>query len=247
MTASIAAIILAAGAGKRFGGDVRKPFMQLDGRPTFIRSIELFANRPDVCATLLAVAPDDYDVVREKYAPNLSFMGIRLVKGGAERFDSVRAALQSLPDEAAYVCVHDAVRPCVLDTWIDAVFAEAQKTGAAILAAPVTSTLKHVSGAGVIDHTLPRDQLFEAQTPQVFRRDILVDAYDRLAPGEHPTDDAQVVERAGHPVAIVPADRRNIKITTPADLTLASAILKGISRKPASSAGPLGAFEEAQW
>lgn len=243
--AKYAVIIPAAGAGKRFGGDVKKPFAQLDGRPVFLRCIELFVNRADVLQILLTVNPDDYDVVREKYAANLMLLNIRLVRGGAERFESVSAALDAVPEEAEFVCVHDAVRPCVLDTWVDAVFSEAGKSGAAILAAPLTGTIKRVSGAGVIDETVSRDGLYEAQTPQVFRRELFRRAYTERPAEFHPTDDAQLVERIGHPVTIVETDRRNIKITHPGDLALAAAILKDIARRPKS--GPLGAFEEAKW
>jgi 2-C-methyl-D-erythritol 4-phosphate cytidylyltransferase len=245
MARKIAVIIPAAGAGKRFGGDVRKPFAQIDNRPVFIRSIELFLNRPDVCQTILTVAPDDFDVVKEKYAANIMFMGIKLVQGGAERYDSVRLALEHLDPAAELVCIHDAVRPCVLDSWIEGVFAEAEKTGAAILAAPLTGTIKRVAGSGVIDATVSREGLYEAQTPQVFRKDWLIAAYRAVSGDFRPTDDAQVIERAGHAVSVVASDRRNIKITTSGDMSLAGALLKEMTRK--AKAGPLGAFEEAQW
>ncbi|MBL8878968.1 MAG: 2-C-methyl-D-erythritol 4-phosphate cytidylyltransferase [Phycisphaerales bacterium] len=243
--AKFAVIIPAAGAGKRFGGDVKKPFAQLDGRPVFLRCVELFVNRADIAQIILTVNPDDYDVVREKYAANLMLLNIKLVRGGAERFESVAAALSVVPDEADYICVHDAVRPCVLESWIDAVFAEAGKSGAAILASPLTGTIKRVSAAKVIDATVSREGLYEAQTPQVFRRDLLTKAYAERPTDFLPTDDAQLVERIGHPVAVVETDRRNIKITHPGDLTLAAAILKDTARRPKS--GPLGAFEEAKW
>jgi 2-C-methyl-D-erythritol 4-phosphate cytidylyltransferase len=243
--AKVAVIIPAAGAGKRFGGNVKKPFAQLDNRPIFIRSIELFLNRDDVCQTLLAVAPEDYDVVREKYAAKIMFMGFKVVKGGNERFESVRAALAEVSDEADLICVHDAVRPCVLHTWIDEVFAEAVKSGAAILAAPLTGTIKRVGDSGFIDETVPRAGLYEAQTPQVFRRQLLQDAYAALPDDAAPTDDAGVVEHAGHAIAVVRSDARNIKITSPTDMDLAAALLKQINQRPK---GPsLGAFEEAQW
>jgi len=241
----IAVIIAAAGAGKRFGGDVKKPFAQIDNRPIFIRSIELFINRPDVCQNILAVPAADYDVVREKYAANLMFMGIKLVKGGQERFRSIQAALAQVDPQADLVCVHDAVRPCVQENWIDAVFAEAAKSGAAILAAPLTGTLKRVAESGFIDETVPREGLFEAQTPQVFGRELLIRAYKELPADFMPTDDAQAVERLGHAVRIVASDHRNIKITMPGDLDLAAALLKQMSRRPKGPA--MGAFEEAQW
>jgi 2-C-methyl-D-erythritol 4-phosphate cytidylyltransferase len=243
--AKVAVIIPAAGAGKRFGGNVKKPFALLDNRPIFIRSVELFINREDVIQTILTVAPDDYDVVREKYAANIMIMGLKLVNGGTERSDSVRAALASVDEQAELVCVHDAVRPCVLESWIDAVFAEATKSGAAILAAPLTGTIKRVAGSGMIDETVSREGLYEAQTPQVFQRELLVKAYAAL-PGEaRPTDDAEVVERFGHAVSVVPTDHRNLKITSPGDMTLAGVLIKEMGRK--AKAGGLGAFEEAQW
>lgn len=240
-----AVILPAAGAGKRFGGNVKKPFAKIDDRPVFIRSIELFIQRDDVCETHLTVSPEDYDVVKEKYAANIMFMGFKLVEGGHERYASVRKALANLSDDAEYVCIHDAVRPCVQESWIDAVFAEAQKTGAAILATPLAGTIKRVSEAKVIDETVSREGLFEAQTPQVFRRDVLEKAYADLPDATAPTDDAQVVEMSGHPVSIVEGDRRNLKITTPGDMVIAQAILKEMQRRPKS--GPMGAFEEAQW
>ena len=242
----VSVIIPAAGAGKRFGGDTKKPFAQIDNRPIFIRSIELFITRDDVCQVILAVGPDDYDVVRDKYAANLMFMEIKLVKGGEERFESVRAALSEVDEAADLICIHDAVRPCVLEKWIDEVFAEAGKSGAAILAAPLTGTIKRASDSGAIDETVSRDGLYEAQTPQVFRKDLILDAYAKLPDNAQPTDDAQVLEQAGHTVTIVQSDRRNLKITTGADLSLAASILKGISRK-AKKAAPRGPFEEAQW
>lgn len=243
--AKVAVVIPAAGAGERFGGTVKKPFAQIDNRPIFIRSIELFINRSDVIQVVLTVAPDDYDVVKEKYAANLMFMGIKLVKGGAERFDSVRNALGHVDESAELVCVHDAVRPCVLESWIDQVFKRAAETGAAILAAPLTGTLKRVK-KDTVEKTVSRTGLYEAQTPQVFRRDLLVKAYADMPADYRPTDDAQVVERSGHAVAIVASDQRNLKITTPGDMSLAGAILKEFGRQK-KKAPPRGPFEEAQW
>ena len=240
-----AVIIPAAGAGKRFGGDVKKPFAQIDGRPVVMRSVELFINRDDVCQVILAVSPDDYEVVKEKFAANIMVLGIKLVEGGFERYDSVRKALAAVDDEADLVAVHDAVRPCVTEGWIDKVFAKADETGAAILVAPLVGTIKRV-GDKQIEETVPRAGLFEAQTPQVFRKQLLIDAYAALDDSTPPTDDAEVVERTGQPVSIVETDRRNIKITTKSDMTLASVILKNMPRKPKDS-GPRNPFDEAQW
>ena len=241
----VAVIIPAAGKSERFGDGENKTLARLDGRPVFLRTIEHFINREDVIQTILIVGGEELGQVRSKYGPNLGFMGVQLVEGGQERVDSVAAGLEHVKEEADLVAIHDAVRPCVSERMIDDVFAEAAKTGAAILATPITGTIKRVTEAGVIDATVPRVGLFEAQTPQVFRRQLIIDAYaNRPEAGEAVTDDARLVEATGHPVSIVKSDPSNIKITTRADTTLAGAILKSRPRKKAAG---LGAFEEAQW
>jgi 2-C-methyl-D-erythritol 4-phosphate cytidylyltransferase len=238
----VAVIVPAAGSGARFGGKINKIFQRINDQPIFIRTLELFTAREDVCQTTIVVSPADMPYMKERFGGNLGFMGVKLVEGGATRTQSVRNALALLPPEADYVAVHDAVRPCVSALWVDAVFKEAQKTGAAILAYPVHGTLKKVSPQNVIDRTLPREELWEAQTPQVFRRDLLVQAY---ASDKDATDDAHLVEQMGHPVSIVLGDPRNIKITTPADLAFASAVIGTLPKpKPKRSGNP---FDEAQW
>lgn len=242
--AKFAVIVPAAGKSERFGGAEKKPFAKLDGRPVFLKTLEAFINREDVAQTLLVVAPEDMEQVKRSYGANLAFMNVQVVTGGAQRFHSVSNALGQVRDEADYVAVHDAVRPCVTQDMIDAVFAEAVKTGAAILAAPVVSTLKRVSAMRMVDATVPRDGLFEAQTPQVFRKDVLAAAYGRVTEHEPVTDDAESVERTGHAISIVMSDASNLKITSRADLPLASAIIKA---RPAKSVRKMGAFEEAHW
>lgn len=241
----ISVIVAAAGQGARFGGKEKKTFAKLDGKPLFIQTLQRFVNRDDTCQIVLSVAPEDMDAMKSKYGANLGFMGVQLVEGGARRCDTVAAALAAVSDDAGFVAVHDAARPCVTEAMIDAVIAEARKSGAAILAEPVTSTLKHVSGAGVIDATVPRSGLFLAQTPQVFKKDWIVAAYAEGVDADSDiTDDAQLLAEAGHAVAVVESDGTNIKITKKADLVLAQAILKS---RPAKAAPKLGAFEEAQW
>ncbi|HUS46616.1 MAG TPA: 2-C-methyl-D-erythritol 4-phosphate cytidylyltransferase [Phycisphaerae bacterium] len=239
----VAVIVPAAGAGKRFGGKGSKILQRIGEQPIFIRTLELFTNRDDVCDTQLVVSPRDMDELKQRFGGHLGFMGVRVVEGGPTRAQSVKNALAGVPETAAYVCVHDAVRPCVSHLWVDAVFAEARKTGAAILAIPVHGTLKKVSDARVIEQTVPRGDLWEAQTPQVFRRDLLVKAYEGNLEGA--TDDAQLVEALGHPVSVVPGDPRNVKITTPRDLRLAAAVIRSLPKpKPK---GPSHPFAEAQW
>ena len=242
----IAVIIVAAGKGERFnGGKENKAFAKIDGRPMFLRSVEQFANRDDVCQTILVISPQDEDFVKEKYGANLGFLGVQRAVGGARRCDSVANGLAAVREDAELVAIHDAARPCVSIEMIDRVFAEAGKTGAAILAAPLRGTIKRASGANVIDATIPRENLWEAQTPQVFRRSVIAEAYQRLTAEDELTDDAQVVEATGFPVALVESDFSNIKVTVPADLTMAGTILK--SRPKPTPKGPLTPFEEAQW
>jgi len=239
----VAVIIPAAGASRRFGGRTKKIFERLKDRPVFIRSLELFVNRPDVCEVLLVAAAEDLETLKTRYAANIGFMGVRLVTGGAERTDSVRNALAEVREDAEYVCVHDAVRPCVSPLWIDEAFAAAARSGAAILARPVHGTLKRVAGDRTIERTIDRRGVWEAQTPQVFRRELLVRAY--AAAASPAGDDAALVEALGEPVTVVCGDPRNVKITTRRDLAMAAAVVDRLPRpKLEKAAGP---FDEAQW
>jgi 2-C-methyl-D-erythritol 4-phosphate cytidylyltransferase len=220
----VSVILPAAGAGRRFGAGRSKIYQQLAGQAVFLRSLELFAGRPDVVQLQLVVAADEREEMARRFGPALRRLGAELAEGGPTRPQSVRNALGRVCGDAELLCVHDAVRPCVAQEWIDRVFAAAAETGAAILACPVRGTLKSVGDDAVVTETVPRAGLWEAQTPQVFARDLLRRAYQR--PLEGVTDDAQLVEALGHPVHVVLGDPRNLKITTPGDLALAEAILQ---------------------
>jgi 2-C-methyl-D-erythritol 4-phosphate cytidylyltransferase len=244
--AKVAVIVPAAGSSTRFGGKVKKPFALMGERAVFLRTLELFVNRDDVCQTILAVSPDDYDMVKTKYGANLGFMSVKLVKGGEERYQTVRLALDAVESDAELVAIHDAVRPCVTAEKISEVFASAAKHGAALLASEQTATLKKVGVDGFVEKTVDRERLFMAQTPQVFKTQIIKDAYAKLPESaKNITDDAQVAELAGYKVCIVPSDQTNIKITVQSDLKLAQVILE-ILPKPKPK-GPSNPFEEAQW
>jgi 2-C-methyl-D-erythritol 4-phosphate cytidylyltransferase len=245
--AQFAVIIPAAGSSSRFKDKEKKPFANLDGRAVWLRSVELFVSRNDVCQCLLVISPGDEDMFRRRFGANIAFMNVQIVLGGAERFESVANALAQLKAEAEIVAIHDAVRPCVTEAQVEAVFAKGQQTGAALLAVPVSDTVKKVGANQVIESTMPRQGLWLAQTPQVFRRDWLEAAYaDRAKFGKDITDDAQLVEAAGHKVHVVESAATNIKITTRADLYLAEAVLKSLPKpKPK---GPIHPFaEEEMW
>jgi len=232
----VSVILPAAGTGKRFGGNESKIFQRLAGKCIFMRALEAFTTRSDVCQVQLVVSPADMEPTGRRFGVALAAMGVSVVQGGATRSQSVRNALAKMSQEAELICVHDAVRPCISPAWVDAVFAEAARSGAAILAYPVHGTLKKVGPDGAVACTLPREQLWEAQTPQVFRRDVLLAAY---ASGGDATDDAALVEAIGQRVSVVAGDPRNIKITTAADLALAEAIIGTLSGcRTVPSSGP---------
>lgn len=220
-----------------FRGDRKKPFVDLKGRAVWVRAAEQFVHRDDVVQTIIAISPDDMDDFKQKFRPNLAFMNIDIVEGGAERADTVHRALNALRDDVDFVAVHDAARPLIVKEWIDAVFSAAEKTGAAILAIPVSSTLKRATdsqtiGEQTIGETVSREQLWQAQTPQVFRRDWLCDAYAQR--GEfQPTDEAQLLETTHkeRPISIVNGSPMNIKITTMADLKMAEALLNALPKE----------------
>jgi 2-C-methyl-D-erythritol 4-phosphate cytidylyltransferase len=241
-----AVILPAAGGSTRFRDKEKKPFSNLDGRAVWLRSAELFITRDDVIQTIVVVAPDDLELFRRRYTANLAFMNVQIAEGGRERFESVANALALVKPEAEFVAVHDAVRPCLTAELIDAVFGKAAATGAALLAVPVTDTVKQVDG-GRVTATVQRQGLWLAQTPQVFRRDWLTAAYaDRGKLGKDVTDDTQLVEAAGHPVHVVEGSTQNVKLTTKGDLILAEAILK--ARPKPKAKGPIHPFaEEEMW
>jgi 2-C-methyl-D-erythritol 4-phosphate cytidylyltransferase len=244
--ACFAVILPAAGQSSRFRDKEKKPFVNLDGRAVWLRTAELFVTRDDVIQTLLVVAADDQEMVRRRYGANLAFLNIQIVEGGRERFESVANALARLHADAELVAIHDVVRPCVSSAQIDNVFARAAQTGAALLAVPVADTVKRGEGQQVKE-TLARENLWLAQTPQVFRRDWLLEAYaNRGKLGAKITDDAQLIEATGHPVHLVTGSASNIKITAKDDLFLAEAILK--SRPQPKANRPAHPFaDEAQW
>lgn len=227
---SFAVILPAAGKSSRFRDpNYKKPFVPLDNRPVWLHAAEKFTNRSDVQQTLLVISPDDREAFQSKIGANAALLGIEIVDGGAARTDSVANALARVRADIDFVAIHDAARPCLADAWIDAVFAAAVKSGAAILAAPVNGTLKRLAADKTIAETVSREGLWEAQTPQVFRRQLLIDAYARRG-GPPATDDAQLVERLGHKVTVVPGSPMNLKITTKDDLRLAAAILKALPK-----------------
>jgi 2-C-methyl-D-erythritol 4-phosphate cytidylyltransferase len=246
MSQNVAVIICAAGVSSRFGGTRKKAFVDVAGRAVFLRSVEHFADRDDVKQVLLGIAAEDEELVSVKWGPNLKFFNVQTFMGGAERFDTVMKGLDLVKDDTELVAVHDACRCCVTKEIIDATFAAAGKSGAAIPACPITATIKQVKDKTIL-RTVDRADLYEAQTPQVFASGLLRKAFENLKNLDKSkiSDDAQLVEALGHKVTIVETDSSNVKITRKSDIAVAEAILK--SRPKPLPEGPRGPYIEAQW
>jgi 2-C-methyl-D-erythritol 4-phosphate cytidylyltransferase len=235
-------IIPAAGLGTRMASGAstkgKKPapskqFTELAGTPILIHTLRKFAASAEVAEILVALRANEIDGFRvrlEKEAKEVLKKNVRLVEGGEHRQQSVAHALAAISAAADdIVLVHDAVRPFVTVEIVHDVIEAARKHGAAIAGVPAQDTIKEVqrtAEGAVITATIPRERVVMAQTPQGFRYDVLKKAFDEAeADGFMGTDEASLVERSGHEVAVVMGSVRNIKITTPADLELAEFFL----------------------
>jgi len=222
----VGAIIAAAGVGRRMKADRPKQLLALDGTPILIYTLRKF----DSCAVIdHIIVPSPHEFVQE-IRDVVERAGltkpVTVVEGGERRQDSVWIGMQHLHAGTTTVAVHDAVRPCVTVSEIEAVVAEADHRGAAILAIPIVDTVKQVE-RDQVEMTVTREHLVLAQTPQVFKIEVLREAFDRARADEYyGTDESSLVERIHLPVSIVRGSERNIKITRPSDLTLARVFLE---------------------
>ena len=225
--AKVGAIIPAAGSGIRMGLACPKQFYELGGLPILCHTLRLF-QQVQAVGYIVAVVPAEHcSWVEELVHHNGLTKVYRIVAGGRERQDSVRAGLAAMPREVELVLVHDGVRPFVPVSVIDNCLRAAEKTGAAMAAVPVKDTLKAVSPDHLIEKTISRDGVWQAQTPQVAKKTLLEQAYASAAAQRdfNATDEAGLIESLGHPVAVVEGSEKNIKITRPEDLVLAEALL----------------------
>lgn len=224
------AVVPAAGRGMRMGGENPKQFIEISGTPILVYTLGALL-QTDFLDQVILVVPGGGLEKTEKMLHGFGFFGpsvkdqndvirphFSLVEGGEERQASVFNALEVLPPACSYVMIHDGVRPFVSSRLLTETWKAALANGAAIAAVPATDTVKRVRDRKV-QATLEREEIWLVQTPQVFRTDVIVEAYRAAKElGWSATDDASLVERTGHPVTIVPGERTNIKITTPEDL-----------------------------
>ena len=231
--ASFSVIIPAAGKSSRFTDDYykRKAFVPLENRAVWLHSAEKFLNRDDVKQLILVISSEDREAFQDTFGANVAILGIEVVDGGDSRGESVRNAVERVREDVDFVCVHDAARPCLAEVWIDRVFEAAVASGAATLGIEVTSTLKKVVG-GMVKETVSRESLWESQTPQVFGRQLLIDAFAAASAEQvaEATDEAQLIEWQGGEVKMVTGSPLNRKITTRADLVFARQALKALPK-----------------
>jgi 2-C-methyl-D-erythritol 4-phosphate cytidylyltransferase len=232
----VGVVVVAAGAGVRAGPGEPKQFRSILGVPMLLRALRPFTGHPEVGHVVVALPPG-YAERPPEWLRKASAERLAFVAGGAQRADSVRAGLAALAGDATVVLVHDGARPFVSRGTIDAVIARARAGVGAIAAVPVADTLKEVQDGTPrttprVARTVDRDRLWRAQTPQGFPRPMLDAAYGRLGPlgasdgARIPGDDAEVCERAGFPVELVPDSPHNIKITTADDFRIAEALAR---------------------
>ncbi len=224
---NVSVIIPAAGLSVRMKADRRKPYLVLGKKPIIFHTLEKFFQLPAIKEIILVVNREDLSSVTEKWSNRLKDYKVsKIVPGGKRRQDSVYEGLLHMNAETDIVLVHDGVRPMVTRNIIETVIEKADEHGAAIVATQMKSTVKKVDQNLNIIETVPRNNLWLAQTPQGFQKNILLNAYDKMRKTDTEfTDDAEVVEKSGQQVKIVPGSDDNIKITTREDLQLAESLL----------------------
>jgi 2-C-methyl-D-erythritol 4-phosphate cytidylyltransferase len=221
----VSAILLAAGKGERLKSRIPKPLVRLNGKPIISYSLKVFAAHPEIKEIIVVVNKSNLG----RIIKNISLKKIRrIVKGGLRRQDSVYNGLKAVDSRSDLVLIHDSARPFIDRKMVSRVIREARHYGAAIVGVPLVPTVKRVKRQGLrvkVEKTLERENLWEVQTPQVFRRELLLKAYKKFK-NYLVTDDAMLVEKSGARVAMVNGSYANIKITTPEDLVIAAALAK---------------------
>lgn len=220
------AIVVAAGKGSRMGGAVDKAFLTLGSRPVVAHALAAFERSPDVSEVVLVVRKDQLSAADSA----VRMFGLRkvrrIVAGGATRLASVRAGIAAANPDTTFFAVHDGARPAVPVALIRDCVASARKFGSGVAAAKITDTVKSVTRAGVVESTLDREPLWAAQTPQVFRADLLRKALEKVDDKDPAiTDESSAVERLGEKVRIVENSEPNPKITYPGDVGIVARLL----------------------
>lgn len=228
VAADVAAVIAAAGQGKRMGGGTPKQFLPLKGKPVLAWTLLAFQKVSEIRSIVLVCPEGDEDFCQREIVRPYGLDKVhRILPGGQERQESVYRGLRAVDSGCGLVAIHDGARPLVTAALISRTVAEARRHGAAVVAVPVKDTVKIAGASEMISETPDRRTLWAAQTPQVFLRELALSAHRRaLEEGFLGTDDSALVERLGHPVKLVIGEPENLKITAPLDLLVAEAILE---------------------
>ncbi|MBR2180038.1 MAG: 2-C-methyl-D-erythritol 4-phosphate cytidylyltransferase [Selenomonadaceae bacterium] len=221
------AIFPAAGQSRRMHSSINKNFLELDGQPILVHTLLKFSRSDMIDKLIIAAAIDEVELVEEMLNCAEGLKPFQVVVGGSERQYSIANALKVVSDDCDVVLVHDAARPLVSLNTVEEVVETARTYGGAIAAMPEKNTIKVIDDDGFVVDTPPRSKLVSVQTPQGFRRDIILKAYEQAERDNFlGTDDSSLVERLGYKVKIVKSDYKNIKITTPEDILIAKAFLR---------------------
>lgn len=223
-----AALIPAAGSGRRMGERVAKPFLRIGGREILAYTLDVFEACGVIDEVWVIVAPEHRALCQQTVVDHYGFHKVRgVIAGGATRQESVWQGLQQVGQGVEFVVVHDGVRPLVTEKLLQEALHQAVSHGAAIAAVPVKDTLKRVSATGEVEATMPREGLWRVQTPQAFRRRLLQEAFQHAwKQGFTATDEAGLIEALGQGVRIVQGLESNVKITTPDDLLICESLLR---------------------
>ncbi|HEY8500546.1 MAG TPA: 2-C-methyl-D-erythritol 4-phosphate cytidylyltransferase [Clostridia bacterium] len=223
----VSAIIAAAGKSTRMNAGVSKQYMMVAGKPVIAHTIEAFEKTNLISEIIVVISSEDHSVFEDCILSRYKYSKITaVVHGGSDRQASVYNGLQAVSEESAVVCIHDGARPLITPEIILNTITAAYETGAACTGVPVKDTIKKTGSDGVIEKTLDRSRLWSIQTPQTFRKEIILKAHkNAAAEGFSGTDDSVLVERLGYPVRMIMGSYKNIKITTPEDLIFAEAVL----------------------
>jgi 2-C-methyl-D-erythritol 4-phosphate cytidylyltransferase len=223
-TRDVGVVIVAGGSSTRTSGTELKQFRWVAGKPTLLHSLQAFMSRPDV-VSVVVVLPRAYAADPPPWIFQCDVDRLMISTGGRTRTESANYGLEDLPDEARIVLIHDAARPLVGQDTIDRVVASVRAGNCAIAALPVVDTLKEVDDNGRIVNTIPRDNLWRAQTPQGFPREVIVRAHREARDNNiTATDDAALCERLGIPVVVVRGSERAMKVTEDPDFARAEAL-----------------------
>jgi 2-C-methyl-D-erythritol 4-phosphate cytidylyltransferase len=222
------AVIVSAGKGQRFLEGKKKQFHLLADKPILVHTVGKFESCPLIRSTLLVVGQEDLDYCLKEIVEKYRYRKVsQIIPGGKRRQESVKNGIDALPEGTEIAVIHDGVRPFVTREMIEDSIRSAERFGAVVMAMPVKETIKMANPDGTVLKTLDRETLWQIQTPQAFRANVIREAHQRASEeGFVGTDDASLVERLGMKVHILPGSYTNIKITTPEDLILANLFLR---------------------